>query len=107
MNTKFLLVFAIILAATTLIQAYPQPQDQEKKLQPEDIQKLRTELRKSVNITDPAWKDILNGSTKFQIFRIENFQVIPIPKETFGKFHEGDAYIVFNSSNNESEIIQH
>ena len=29
---------------------------------------------------------------------MENFQVIPMPKEAFGKFHEGDAYIVFNSS---------
>lgn len=107
MNTTCLLVFAIILATTTLIQAYPQPQDQEKKLSPEDIQKLRTELRKSVNITDPAWKDILDGSIKFQIFRIENFQVIPVQKETFGKFYEGDAYIVFNSSKNENETIQH
>jgi len=107
MNTTCLLVFAIILATTTLIQAYPQPQDQEKKLSPEDIQKLRTELRKSVNNTDPAWKDILDGSTRFQIFRIENFQVIPVQKETFGKFYEGDAYIVFNSSKNENETIQH
>ena len=27
--------------------------------------------------------------------------MIPVPKEAFGKFYEGDAYIVYNSSKNE------
>ena len=49
MNTC-ILIFVTILVATNHIQAYPQPQSEG---------------------TDPAWKDILDGSTTFQIFRIE------------------------------------
>ncbi|KAL4792618.1 actin depolymerizing protein [Aspergillus venezuelensis] len=48
--------------------------------------------------TEPAWN---NGSIGTEaglyIWRIENFEVIPWPKEIYGTFYDGDSYIILNS----------
>ncbi|KAH7132295.1 hypothetical protein B0J11DRAFT_521356 [Dendryphion nanum] len=53
--------------------------------------------------TEPAWN---NGSIGLDsglfVWRIENFEVIPWPKEKYGQFHEGDSYIVLQSEKIES-----
>lgn len=42
---------------------------------------------------DPAFEGA--GSEEgLQIWRIENFEVVPYPKEKYGQFHRGDSYIV-------------
>ncbi|GLA61452.1 hypothetical protein AtubIFM55763_005987 [Aspergillus tubingensis] len=48
--------------------------------------------------TEPAWN---NGSIGQEpglfVWRIENFEVIPWPKERTGEFYNGDSYIVLHS----------
>ncbi|EED20683.1 actin-binding protein Fragmin, putative [Talaromyces stipitatus ATCC 10500] len=48
--------------------------------------------------TEPAWN---NGTIGIQpglfIWRIEDFHVVPWPKELYGQFYDGDSYIVLYS----------
>ena len=54
--------------------------------------------------TEPAWN---NGTVGIQpglfIWRIEDFEVVPWPKEKYGSFHEGDSYIILNSESIKKE----
>ncbi|KAK0551441.1 hypothetical protein OC861_000511 [Tilletia horrida] len=46
--------------------------------------------------TEPAWRGV--GSTKgIKVWRIENFEVVPVPEKYYGTFCDGDSYIVLNS----------
>ncbi|KAK9421169.1 hypothetical protein SUNI508_06017 [Seiridium unicorne] len=48
--------------------------------------------------TEPAWNEGQVGQAAgLRVWRIEDFQVIPWPKEKYGQFHEGDSYIVLHS----------
>ncbi|KAL3477708.1 hypothetical protein BJX99DRAFT_225980 [Aspergillus californicus] len=48
--------------------------------------------------TEPAWNNGLIGQEAgLFIWRIENFQVVPWPKNKTGEFFNGDSYIVLNS----------
>ncbi|KAL6987152.1 Villin-2 [Sarracenia purpurea var. burkii] len=43
-------------------------------------------------------KFILNTRRGTEIWRIENFQPVPLPKSNYGKFYSGDSYIVLQTS---------
>ncbi|XP_071440008.1 advillin-like [Hetaerina americana] len=47
---------------------------------------------------DPAFKAVPKTSSAFFIWRIENMTVVPVPKEEYGKFYDGDSYIVYAAS---------
>lgn len=48
--------------------------------------------------TEPAWNEGDVGQTAgLRIWRIEEFQVVPWPKEQYGQFYDGDSYIVLYS----------
>jgi gelsolin len=48
--------------------------------------------------TEPAWNNSQIGQEAgLFIWRIENFQVIPWPKEKYGQFYDGDSFIVLHS----------
>jgi len=49
-------------------------------------------------VVDPAFRGIAGNMTGFQVWRIEDMQVVAIPSEAWGKFFTGDAYIIFASS---------
>lgn len=58
--------------------------------------KLDHQVKYNSAQTEPAWKKVGKEAGLF-IWRIEQFQVVQWPKEKYGKFHEGDSYIVLYS----------
>lgn len=46
--------------------------------------------------TEPAWKGV-GKHAGLHIWRIEDFEVVPWPKDKYGQFYEGDCYIVLHS----------
>ena len=49
-------------------------------------------------VSEPAWNNGKIGQEPgLFIWRIENFEVVPWPKERTGEFYEGDSYIVLRS----------
>lgn len=50
--------------------------------------------------TEPAWKALNLSPPKpgLYIWRIEDFQVVAWPKEHYGRFYDGDSFIVLNIS---------
>lgn len=58
--------------------------------------KLDHEVKYNSAQTEPAWKSV--GKTPgLYIWRIEQFQVVPWPKDKYGQFHQGDSYVVLSS----------
>ncbi|EON95649.1 putative actin-binding protein [Phaeoacremonium minimum UCRPA7] len=48
--------------------------------------------------TEPAWNNgSIGDSAGLFVWRIENFEVVPWPKEKYGQFYDGDSYIVLHS----------
>jgi len=58
--------------------------------------------RKKAAGGEPAWQGI-GTEPGIWIFRIEQFKVIPWPKEKYGQFHEGDSYILLQTEFDISE----
>jgi gelsolin len=57
---------------------------------------LERNVKKASAETEEAWKDA--GSTVgIQIWRIVKFKVTHWPKEDYGKFFNGDSYIILNT----------
>ncbi|XP_010922147.1 villin-2 [Elaeis guineensis] len=46
---------------------------------------------------DPAFQGV-GQKVGIEIWRIENFQPVPLPKSDYGKFYSGDSYIVLQTS---------
>ncbi|RAH45688.1 gelsolin/scinderin family protein [Aspergillus brunneoviolaceus CBS 621.78] len=47
--------------------------------------------------TEPAWRAV--GTTPgLYIWRIEQFEVVPWPRDRYGEFYDGDSYIVLHSA---------
>lgn len=57
---------------------------------------LEKKVREAAANTEPAW-DNAGQAVGLEIWRIEKFQVVPWPKEEYGKFFSGDSYIVLNT----------
>ncbi|XP_059152240.1 gelsolin-like protein 1 isoform X2 [Physella acuta] len=53
-------------------------------------------VKKESAQTEPAWKDA-GKKVGLQIWRIVKFKVTAWPKEDYGKFYEGDSYIILNT----------
>ena len=53
-------------------------------------------LRKLTAAKEPAWEGA-GAKPGVQVWRIEQFQVIPVASETHGQFHKGDSYIVLST----------
>eukprot|EP01114_Cavostelium_apophysatum_P021891 TRINITY_DN775_c0_g1_i1.p1 TRINITY_DN775_c0_g1~~TRINITY_DN775_c0_g1_i1.p1 ORF type:complete len:372 (+),score=107.65 TRINITY_DN775_c0_g1_i1:103-1218(+) len=57
---------------------------------------LDKKVREAAAQTEPAWKNA-GKTVGLQIWRIEQFKVKSVPKETYGTFYSGDSYIVLNT----------
>ena len=48
--------------------------------------------------SEPAWSNVsLGESAGLHIWRIEDFEVVPWPKDKYGTFYDGDSYIILHS----------
>ncbi|KAF2658331.1 actin depolymerizing protein [Lophiostoma macrostomum CBS 122681] len=48
--------------------------------------------------SEPAWNDGVVGTTAgVFVWRVEDFEIVPWPKERFGCFYERDSYIILDS----------
>lgn len=45
---------------------------------------------------EPAFRNITKTQTIFLIWRVENLQLVPVPKEQYGKFFAGDSYLILS-----------
>ncbi|KAI4860496.1 putative actin-binding protein Fragmin [Hypoxylon rubiginosum] len=65
-----------------------------------NVENIGTELDHKVKynsaITEPAWQEV-GEAPGLRIWRIEDFEVVPWPKNQYGDFHEGDSYIILHS----------
>ncbi|KAF8950157.1 hypothetical protein BGZ52_003500, partial [Haplosporangium bisporale] len=71
---------------------------------------LEKDHRKEEGALEQAWgKSTGVGSqTGLWVWRIENFQVVAVPKADQGKFYNGDSYIILNSyQKKDSDAILH
>ncbi|KAK1761524.1 putative actin-binding protein [Echria macrotheca] len=54
--------------------------------------------------TEPAWNNgEIGACAGLFIWRVENFAVVPIAREAYGQFFEGDSYIVLHTEEVESQ----
>ncbi|XP_028789451.1 villin-3-like [Neltuma alba] len=54
-------------------------------------------MSSSTKILDPAFQGVgLKSGT--EIWRIENFQPVPLPKSEYGKFYMGDSYLILQTT---------
>jgi len=58
--------------------------------------KVMTDLKKGAAETEPAWKDA-GKAVGIQVWRIEKFKVVAWPKDQYGSFYNGDAYIILET----------
>ncbi|KAI1317498.1 hypothetical protein EDD11_008305 [Mortierella claussenii] len=71
---------------------------------------LEKDHRKEEGSLEHAWGKGTGVGSKagLWVWRIENFQVVPVPKDQIGKFFNGDSYIVLNSyTKQDSEALLH
>ncbi|KAL7619966.1 hypothetical protein AAE478_010513 [Parahypoxylon ruwenzoriense] len=65
-----------------------------------NVENIGTELDHKVKynsaVTEPAWQEV-GQAPGLYVWRIENFEVVPWPKDRYGDFHEGDSYIILYS----------
>jgi len=65
-----------------------------------NIANLGTELEKKVKLEasnhEDAWKSI-GKEPGLEVWRIEKFHVVPVPKNAIGQFYTGDSYIVLRT----------
>ncbi|KAG7033521.1 Villin-2 [Cucurbita argyrosperma subsp. argyrosperma] len=52
-------------------------------------------------VSDPAFQGV-GQKVGTDIWRIENFQPVPLPKTDYGKFYMGDSYIILQTTQNKS-----
>jgi len=72
-----------------------------------DLSKYLEKLNLDSEAVHKEW-DKAGVKPGLQIWRIENFKVVPWPEEEYGKFYSGDSYIVMNTyKKNDTENLYH
>lgn len=58
---------------------------------------LEKAIREATAGHEDAWKKLKPKKVGVQVWRIEKFLVVPWPQKKYGKFYNGDSYIVLNT----------
>jgi len=66
---------------------------------------LETKVKKAAAEQEGEWKEVTEEPGVL-IWRIEKFNVKKWPKEEFGKFYDGDSYIILITTKNENDKIE-
>lgn len=69
---------------------------------------LEKAIREAAAGHESAWKKISKNKPGLYVWRIEKFLVVPWPKKSYGKFYNGDSYIILSirmDRNNKSKIV--
>lgn len=62
--------------------------------------------RKNAAQTEPQWHGV-GLAPGLKVWRIENFQVVPVDPSSYGKFHTGDSYIILETVMKASALERH
>ncbi|CAL9039137.1 villin-2-like [Musa acuminata AAA Group] len=63
-------------------------------------------MSSSTKYVDPAFQGV-GQKVGTEIWRIENFQPVPLPKTDYGKFYSGDSYIVLQTTSGKGGAYLH
>ncbi|KAJ8080240.1 hypothetical protein PM082_017070 [Marasmius tenuissimus] len=63
---------------------------------------LEKHVREHAGDKEPAWEDA-GKEPGLQVWRIENFHVVPWPEKQYGMFYDGDSYIVLHTYKKSSD----
>ncbi|KAF8930307.1 hypothetical protein BGZ58_008341 [Dissophora ornata] len=72
--------------------------------------KLEKQHRKEEGALEKAWAKStgVGSQSGLWVWRIEQFQVVPVPKNEVGHFYDGDSYIILNSyTKKDSDVLLH
>jgi len=61
-------------------------------------------LRKKAAQTEKAWKGC-GMAPGVEVWRIEQFKVVPWPRTQYGDFYEGDSYVVLHTEKSEGDVM--
>lgn len=62
-----------------------------------------TAARKEAALTEPAWEGC-GQEAGLKIWRVEHFTLVDVDPDTYGKFYEGDSYIVLHTEQVEDKL---
>ncbi|XP_041019138.1 villin-4-like [Juglans microcarpa x Juglans regia] len=60
----------------------------------------------SMKDLDPAFQGA-GQKAGLEIWRIENFRPVPVPKSSYGKFFTGDSYVILKTTTSKSGALRH
>ncbi|URE28302.1 Villin headpiece domain [Musa troglodytarum] len=63
-------------------------------------------MSSSTKYVDPAFQGV-GQKVGTEIWRIENFQPVPLPKTDYGKFYSGDSYIILQTTSGKGGAYLH
>ncbi|XP_070188427.1 advillin-like isoform X2 [Littorina saxatilis] len=66
---------------------------------------LKAASKSKMSKVDPAFSRIDRKRSGFYVWRIENLQVVPVPKDCYGEFYRGDSYIVLSIKENKGSSL--
>lgn len=57
------------------------------------------------SIVDPVFLPIPKNKAAFFIWRVEQLQLNPVPKDSYGVFFKGDTYLIYNATESASRLL--
>lgn len=89
---------------------YSKVAEERSKLKFEDTNmanfgtELEYKLKKDVSEKEEAWNGT-RDTLGLRIWRVEKFKIVDLDKSNYGKFYDGDSYILLNTTKNDNSFI--